>query len=802
MKKMERYCERDHNGIEYIKGLIHLSEDNMTKGTMTIQKTAQKKKSKSASRSESSFGRFSPSGDTFTITDPLAPPRALINFLWNDTLISGLNQFGSGEGVFNNQTLTLNHPQGRVRLIADGRRFFYLRDQETGHYWSTGLRPAEGRNAKLQTTVGLGYSSFNLRCEGITCDSHVMLAPDEPVEIWSFQITNTTSRKRKLWLSPYVEWLLGGYPTFSSPYSYLRSTFDAKLNAVLSYNTSDERPHGRYNAFVATDAKVVQWCGGRRDFLGPFGSPAHPQALEAGKLSCQEAWCEELAGAMALDVSLKAGESQTITVILGSFDTEKEAARLIRKVLPAAYRAKAQAKLEKRNQDLIAGSTVKTPNEQLNRLINVWGKHQMQLCVEFGRDGARGFRDTLQDAWGTATTNQPLARAKILETLAHQWEDGHAVRGWLPLQKHHYSDGPTWIAPTVSAYIKETGETAFLDAKAPYLDQGEDTVLGHLLKGVRWLSDDTGAHGLVLAHEGDWNDSLNWMGRGGKGESVWTSMALFYSLRITADLARKVLKDEKLAEEMDQRAAKIQGAIDKHAWDGKWYLAGYSDAGNPVGSAQNREGRIYLNPQTWAVMTGLAQGERKKLCLKAIDGILDSEHGSLTLWPPYTGSDENVGRVTMLLSGMYENGTPYCHGTSFKIVSDCCAGRADKAWESFCKVMPDSPSHPSSLSGCEPYAFTNQYLGPRNGRAGASISGWITGTAAWMFRAVWEYFLGIRPDYDGFHVCPCLPQEWGEVTAERVLRGVRHQFKFVRTDSGVKVEMDGKPLTSSFVPYA
>lgn len=747
------------------------------------------------------FGCFSATGDTYAITDPLAPPRAQINFLWNDSLISGLNQFGSGEGVFNNQTLTLNHPQGRVRLIADGRRFFYLRDQETGRFWSTGLRPAEGRGAKLRTTVGLGSSTFELRCEGIVCESRVMLAPDEPVEIWTFRVRNTARRSRSLWLAPYVEWLLGGYPTFSSPYSYLRSTFDAKLGAVLSFNTSDERPHERYNAFVATDGKIAQWCGGRRDFLGPFGSPARPRALEEGKLSGREAWCEELAGALAIDLRLRPGAEQTVTVLLGSFDTRAEAARLIRKVLPAGYRARAEEGLARRNAATIGCSTVRTPDEQLNRMVNVWGKHQVQLCAEFGRDGARGFRDTLQDAWGIVAFNAPLARAKILETLAHQWHDGHAVRGWLPLQKHHYSDGPTWIAPAVTAYLKETGDTAFLDAHAPYLDSGDDTVLGHLLKGLRWLSGDTGVHGLVLAHEGDWNDSLNWMGRGGKGESVWTSMALFHSLRIVAELARDLLRDAGLAAEMDQRAAEIEAAIERHAWDGKWYLAGYSDAGRPVGSATNREGRIYLNPQTWGVMTGLAQGERRRLCLRAIDGILDSEHGSLTLWPPYTAADEHVGRVTMLLPGMYENGTPYCHGTAFKIVADCCAGRADKAWASFRKVLPDTAEHPSSLSGCEPYAFTNQYLGPRNGRSGASISGWITGTAAWMFRAVWEYFLGIRPGYAGFHVTPCLPSDWQTVEAERTLRGTLRRFRFRRVGGRVEVEVDGKRVDGTFVPY-
>ncbi len=199
------------------------------------------------------------------------------------------------------------------------------------------------------------------------------------------------------------------------------------------------------------------------------------------------------------------------------------------------------------------------------------------------------------------------------------------------------------------------------------------------------------------------------MGRAGKGESVWTSMALYYSLNILVEMATDLLDDPALADEMARRAAKIEAAVEQHGWDGQWYLAGYSDLGNPVGSAQNTEGRTFLNTQTWAVMTGLAKGERRTKCLKAIDDTLESEHGSLTLWPPYTKADENVGRVTMLLPGMYENGTPYCHGTAFKIVSDLTAGRADQALRSYHKVMPDNADHPSSVSGCEPYAFTNQY---------------------------------------------------------------------------------------------
>ncbi|MDA3798483.1 MAG: hypothetical protein PF692_05310 [Kiritimatiellae bacterium] len=748
-----------------------------------------------------SYGYFTTDSREFVITDPLTPPRAQVNFLWNDMLISGINQFGSGDGVFNNQTLTLNHPEGRVRLIRDGRRYFYLRDTESGAIWNTGLSPINTPGARLTTQVGLGYSKFIMEYDGIMTESRVFLAPDEPVEIWEFTVRNTSDRPRRLRLVPYVEWWLGGYPTFSSPYSYLRSTYDPSHHAVLSFNTSDERPHTRYNAFVATDGDVLQWCGGRRDFLGPFGSVTQPRALMDGVMSCKESWCEELAGCLEIPVDLDAGASLDVAVLLGSFDTLEEKDRLIAKVMPPAYRHEAWDCLIADKAAMLSRVQVRTPNEQINRLVNVWAKQQIQLCVEFGRDGARGFRDTLQDAWGILPFNAPLAKAKIKETLEHQYSDGHAVRGWLPLQPHHYSDGPAWITPTVEAYLKETGDVAMLEEKVPYLDQGEATVLDHMLRGVRHLSEDLGVHGLVLAHEGDWNDSLNWMGRAGKGESVWTSMALFHSLNLLAGIAHDVLNNPALETEMKERAVRIQTAIEEHGWDGQWYLAGYSDFGNPVGSSKNKEGRIYLNTQTWAVLTGLARGERKVACLKAIDEILESQHGSLTLTPPYTAADPNVGRVTMLLPGMYENGTPYCHGTAFKIIADLTIGRADRALASYLKVMPDNPDHPSTVSGCEPYAFTNQYLGPENGRAGDSISGWITGAAGWMFRAVLEYFLGIKPGFKGLTVEPCLPTGWDTVSAQRYLRGKRYDILIQRKVGGYDITVNGQSYSGGVIPY-
>jgi len=753
----------------------------------------------STAKMPASFGHFSEDAREYVITDPFSPPRAQINFLWNDTLISGLNQFGGGDGVFNNQTLLYNHPGGRVRLIRDGRRYFYLRNRETGTYWNSALFPVRPEGATLRTRVGLGYSVFESTHEGISCTSRVFLAPDEPVEIWEFELGNDGTNPQNLSLIPYVEWLLGGYATFSSPYSYLRSTFYKELNCVAAYNTSDERPHSRYNAFLATNATVEGWCGGRRDFLGPFGTPSEPESVVSGRMACREAWCEELASSVEIAVPLQGGETRTICVVLGSFDTESERERLIRKTLDPEYRTSAWNKQMAAKEDMLNRVWVETPEEPINRLVNVWAKQQIQLCVEFGRDGARGFRDTLQDAWGILPFNPSLAREKIIETLSHQWADGHAVRGWLPLQPHHYSDGPAWIAPTVIAYLKETGDVDFLTERVPYLDSGDDTVLGHLLQGVRHLASDLGVHGLVLAHEGDWNDSLNWMGRAGVGESVWTSMALFHSQMLIAELAGELLRDPILKAEMLDGAELMRATIQDHGWDGDWYLAGWSDFGNPVGSHKNPEGRTFLNTQTWAVLTGLATGERLDKCWKAIDEILESTHGSLTLWPPYTARDENSGRVSMLLPGMYENGTPYCHGTAFKIVADILGGRPDPALRSWKKVMPDNPDHPSAISGCEPYAFTNQYLGPTNARSGDSISGWITGTAGWMFRAILEYFCGVRPCYNGLEIRPCLPSTWDHARVRRVFRGFEFDIVIRRCGTEYSVIVNGASCNDGFI---
>jgi len=536
----------------------------------------------------------------------------------------------------------------------------------------------------------------------------------------------------------------------------------------------------------------------KKAFLGTYGDITAPETVVKGACTNSLAACELMVGVLENTIILKHGEKIRYDVIVGATDSKATAIKYAEKLFQSGKIEKDFKELIDSKKKMVNDIYIQTPDEKVNYITNAWVKQQVQLCAEVGRATGKGFRDQLQDSWAVAIFNPQLAKEKIIETLKYEYKDGRCVRGWLPLDHHIYSDGPTWIAPTINAYIKETGDTEFLHTVVPYLDEGEGTIWEHILTAVRYSSEDLGERNLVLAHDGDWNDSLNGIGIGGKGESVWTSIALYFALHNTAEMAREILKDETIEKEMLERAGRIKTAINDTGWDGEWYLAGYNDAGQKVGSHTESEGSIYLNSQTWAIMAGVAEGEKLQKCIKAIDERLDSPYGPLTLYPPYTSYNPSIGRLTGFVPGIWENGTPYCHGGSFKIVADCCIGRGNEAYKTLKKIMPDSDENPSDYSGCEPYVFTNMYFGPDNPRAGQTAFAWVTGTAGWMFRAVIQYMLGFYPGYDYFEIKPCIPEWWQECFMKRLFRGDTYLVNIINKNRGQhkvkRILVDGREV--------
>lgn len=753
------------------------------------------------------YGHFNDIGNEYIITD-YNTPRPQMNYVWNSRMLSGINHFGGGDGAYGNRAASYIDPEGKSRaiLIRDGNRYFYIRDEETGEYWNPGWYPSKTEIDNYSCTHGIGYSRIHGEKNGISAEILGFIGNSAPAEMWTLKVKNTNNTPKKVKLYSFVDFSLEGYSRYSEYDSYVHTDFYDEYNMIYATNTAQERPHNFFDGYIASNVKVSGFESSRKEFLGRYGSIFEPETVKEGVCKNSLAACELMVGVLEHTLELGMNEEKEIKVIIGSSNSLEFARKNANKLLSEnEFKKQLQAVIEEK-QAMFDRITVKTPVEKINEITNYWVKNQIQLCCEAGRSTGKGFRDQLQDSWGIASFNNELARAKILETLQHQYSDGRCVRGWLPLDHHIYSDGPAWIAPTINAYVKETGDFDFLDIEVPYLDEGIATVWEHILLACRYSTGDLGEHKLVKAHDGDWNDSLNGIGTGGKGESVWTSIAICYALKNTIEIARCVKNDTAVVKEMEERYKVLKNSINENAWDGNWYLAAYNDLGEKVGTHTEKEGFIYLNSQTWAILAGICDEEMKEKCMASVAKYLDSPYGPLTLYPAYNSYNPNIGRLTGFVPGIWENGTPYCHGGTFKIVADCVLGEGNRALETLMKIMPDSEGNPSTHSGCEPYVFTNMYFGPENPRRGETAFAWVTGTAGWMFRVVTQYMLGFHPSYNGFEIHPCIPSEWKECHMVRKFRNDTYNITLLNPDSrqnGVKeITVDGKKCGGCYIELA
>jgi len=509
-------------------------------------------------------------------------------------------------------------------------------------------------------------------------------------------------------------------------------------------------------------------------------------------------------GVLEHTLCLEGGEEAGFYVMFGAAASVSEAVNLCEKLFAPGRVEKEYEAVVKKICDDYSRVNVDVPDRNLNELFNYWVKRAIQLHTEVGTDTGKGLRDILQAAWAISSYDPIGARQKIIDSFKHQYAEGHTLRGWNPVDTHHYSDGPVWMAPAVDSYLKETGDFSFLDEVVPYFDKGEATVWEHILAGIRHSTGDLGYHGLIKVHYGDWNDSLNGIGIQGRGVSNWTSIAMIFSINAAVEIARYVLRDEAVVLELKQRAVRLNEAVNTYGWDGRWYLEGVNDEGKKVGSHEEHEGFVYLNPQTWAIMAGIVDNERMPLVLDTIDNVLECDYGSLVLHPAYTKPNPGIGRITYFVPGMWENASPYCHGTSFKIVADTFIKRGNEAYRSMMKVLPDSGLNPSSHSGCPPYMVTNMYYGPEHPRKGQILYSWITGTSDWLFKALTAHMIGVRATYQGLLVDPCVPSHWSEFRLKRVFFNSVYDIEFVNRNgkqSGINlIEIDGSVIDGNILP--
>jgi cyclic beta-1,2-glucan synthetase len=704
----------------------------------------------------------------------------------------------------------------------------YLRDEDTGEVWGPTALPIREKTSSYSVWHGQGYSRFDHASHGISLELLQYVPVDDPIKISRLKIANHSGRERRLSIIGYVEWVLGANRTATAP--FVMSEIDPGTGAILAQNPWSDQ-FGERVAFMDMNAKQTAWTCDRTEFLGRDGAMDRPLGLTPGKqLSNRVGAGLDSCGALQAQVKLSAVGTTEIVFFLGQGATKTEAQALIAKYRAADLDA-VLAEVTKHWDDTLGTVQVKTPDRALDILLNRWLPYQTLACRVWARtgfyqaSGAYGFRDQLQDVMALCVSRPEIARAHLLKAAARQFAQGDVQHWWLAESgrgiRTRVSDDRVWLAYVVAHYVQVTGDSAVLDEmvgflEGPVLREGEHdafsqpaisdkqaSLFEHCVLALD-KSLATGSHGLPLMGTGDWNDGMDRIGEGGKGESVWLGWFLCSTLTSFANLAERHGSPEHAAE-WRHYAANFKDSLEREAWDGDWYRRAYFDDGTPLGSVSNSECRIDSIAQSWAVISRAAEPTKAARAMAAVDKYLvrRDEKLSLLFSPPFDHPAQDPGYIKGYPPGIRENGGQYTHGAVWAAMAFAMQGDGDKCGELLSMLNPihhsDSPTGMHRYR-VEPYvACADVYsVSPHTGRGGWT---WYTGSAGWMYRVGLEWLLGFRVQGTNLILDPCIPRGWPSFEIVFRHRSSRYHIT-VENPLGVcrgvlATKLDGEMLTGN-----
>jgi len=796
------------------------------------------------------FGHFDDANREYVITRP-DTPLPWINYIGCEAYFGLISNTAGGYSFYKDARLRRITRYRYNNVPFDfGGRYLYVRDNANGEFWSPSWQPTRTKLDSYECRHGMGYSVIGSVNKGIESRTKYLVPMGENLEIWQMTVTNHRDTPADLSIFSIIEFCLWDAQDDTTNFQRNFSTGQVEIEDGVVYHKTEYRERRDHFAYFGCSEKLEGFDTQRESFLGAYRGWDSPEVVENGqsKNSVAHGWSP--VGSHHVKLSLKPGETKQINFVLGyqempadqKFDpagsqtiNKSEAKKKLAKYLDPKGVEEASQLLKQHWDNLLGICQVETPDLHTNRMVNIWNAYQcmgtfnMSRSASFYESGigrGLGFRDSNQDLLGFVQMVPTRARQRILDLAATQLPSGGAYHQYQPLTKRgnndiggDFNDDPHWLIIGVSAYIKETGDWSILDELVQYDNQpGSETPLyEHLQRSFHYSLERLGPHGLPLIGRADWNDCLNLncfsdtpgqsfqttTNKEGKvAESVFIAGLFVHSGQELANLAEaRGLKDE--ATKYRGEVAKMTETVMKHGWDGEWFLRAYDANGEKIGSKENTEGQIYIEPQGYCVLAGI--GLDNGIAKKALDSVHDrlaTKHGIVLQQPAYTKYYINLGEISSYPPGYKENAGIFCHNNPWVIIGETRVGNGDRAHDYYLRINPSAREAHGDLHRCEPYVYAQMIAGKDAPTHGEAKNSWLTGTAAWNYYTATQWILGIRVNLDGLEIAPVIPTTWPGFKATRVFRGVTYKIEVVRAGKGntVALEVDGKKVEGTIVP--
>lgn len=794
------------------------------------------------------YGFFDDEKREYVIDNPQTP-WPWINYLGNEDFFSLISNSAGGYSFYKDAKFRrLTRYRYNNVPMDNGGRYFYINDN--GTLWSPGWKPVKTPLDKYECRHGLSYSRITGAKNGIEAEVLFFVPLKSWCEVQKMKLTNTSAQTKRIKLFSFLEWCLWNAEDDQNNLQRNLNTGEVEIDGSTLYHKTEYKERRNHYAFYHVNAPIQGFDTDRESFVGLYNGFDAPQAVVEGAPRNSHAHGWSPIASHYLDIELKAGETKELVFILGYVENEDDRKWESKGVINKTKAKEAIARfdtvakvdaafdeLKSYWDNLLSVYMVKTDDDKLNRMVNIWNQYQCMVTFNMSRSASffevgigrgMGFRDSNQDLIGFVHQIPERARERIIDIASTQFDDGGAYHQYQPLTKRgnnaiggNFNDDPLWLILSTTDYIKETGDFALLDELVPF-DNDENNKASHfdhLKLSFYHVVNNLGPHNLPLIGRADWNDCLNLNcfssnpnesfqttenQSGRTAESLMIAGLFVVYGREFVQLCRKIGRNED-ADAAQVHVDNMVEAVKQHGWDGEWYLRAYDYFGKKVGSNENEEGKIFIESQGWCSMAEI--GKDEGLVKKALDSVkehLDCEYGIVLNNPAFTKYYIEYGEISTYPAGYKENAGIFCHNNPWIMIGETMIGRGDRAWEYYQKICPAYLEDISELHRTEPYVYSQMIAGKDAFKPGEAKNSWLTGTASWNFYAISRYILGVKPQYDGLMIDPCIPEDWKGFEVVRKFRATTYNIKISNPSNvskGVKeIIVDGKKIDGNVIP--